>query len=312
MNRGLAPEVGGALVPSIVNVLDSIADWRARTATELDGALAALTEEERAVRRKIEDAQRQFAALGSVRREQEERLVELEEETLRRKRSGIRQALKLDRALMEERAHALLRWRQRHDEALGAGLDAPEMAEAINEYLDAQERTAGLRGSLVPAPEELLTAPARALLDPYLRAAATPPPPLAAPWAGVGVVVSVDPPEGRPEALLVVLPVPWAVYAEAILRDEDLCTLLAYRMVAALHVLLAEVGAPDALVRFADLQGSLAIQVWLGDTPVVIDLRERVLEAVAAAVEGAPELVAAAVEVYAVWLTPDLLVEGTP
>ena len=292
--------------------MNGIADWRARTATELDGALAAIAEEERALRRRIEDANRQAAALGSVRREQEERLVELDEETLRRKRTGVRQALKLDRALMEERADALLRWRQGHDDALGAGLDAPDTAAAMNEYLDAQDRTAGVHGSLVASPEELLTPPARLRLDPYLRAAATPAPPLAAPSAGVGVVVSVDPPEGRPEALLIVLPVPWAVYAEATLREEDLCTLLAYRVVAALHVLLAEVGAPEALVRFADLQGNLAIQVWLGDTPVVIDLRERVMEAVAGAVEGAPELQAAVLEVNAVWLPPDLLVESTP
>ncbi len=304
----LAPSI----VPSIVSLLNGVAEWRARTAGELDGALAAIADEERAVRRRIEDANRQAAALGSVRREQEERLVELDEETLRRKRTGIRQALKVDRALMEERADSLLRWRQGHDDALGAGLDAPDMAEAMNEYLDAQDRTAGVHGSLLASPEELVTPLARARLDPYLRAAATAPPPLAAPRAGVGVVVSVDPPEGRPEALLIVLPVPWAVYAEAILREEDLCTLLAYRMVAALHVLLAEVGAPEALVRFADLQGSLAIQVWLGDTPVVIDLRERVMEAVAAAVEGAPELQAAALEVNPVWLTPDLLVEATP
>ncbi|MDP2304533.1 MAG: hypothetical protein Q8P18_00730 [Pseudomonadota bacterium] len=295
-----------------MSVLDGISDWRTSAAAELDQALAAINEEERAVRRRIEDAQRQFAALGSIRREQEERLLELEEETLRRKRAGVRYALELDRAVLEERAVALRAARERHDAALGAGLDAPEMAEAINEYLDARERTAGLRGSLVSLPEELLTEPARARLDPYLRAAAAAPPPLSAPWVGVGVVVSVDPPEGRPEALLVVLPVPWAVYADVVHREEDLCTSLAYRMVAALHVLLAEVGAPDALVRFDDLQGSLAIQVWLGDTPVVVDLRERVMEAVAGAVEGAAELQAAALEVYAVWLAPDLLVEAAP
>ncbi len=295
--------------PTIVTVLNEIGAWRAGTVDEVGAALVAIGEEERLVRRKIDDANRQLAALGSIRQEQEERLAELDEELIRRKRDGVRGALRTDRAHVEERSAALHDLRTKRDTTLGAGLGAPDMAEAVAEYLDAQERAAGVRGTVVPAPEDLLSAPARERLAPYLRAAVEPPPALDEARLGVGIVVSVDPPEGAPEALLIVIPVPWAVYADALLREDDLCTLLAYRLVAAVHTLLAESGAPDALVRYADVQGSLALQVWLGDTPVAADLRERVMEAIAVAVEGAPELVTAGLDVYAIWLTPDLLVE---
>jgi hypothetical protein len=121
------------------------------------------------------------------------------------------------------------------------------------------------------------------------------------------VLVSSDPPFGRPEALVLVAPVPWAVYTEGSARAEDLCTRLAYRLVGALHGLLAEVGAQRAPVRFLDVEGCLAVQAWLGDHPVAGDLREQALAAIAAAVDGADELTAAAVDVYAAWLAPELV-----
>lgn len=57
--------------------------------------------------------------------------------------------------------------------------------------------------------------------------------------AGIGVLVSAEPASGPTRALLVVLPVPYAVYEEGAHRGEDLATALAFRSVAAVHELLA-------------------------------------------------------------------------
>jgi hypothetical protein len=301
---------GEPAAPAIVVLLDRLAEWQAHEGEPIEAALGAIEDEERSARRRLEDAQRQAAALASLRREQEELRHQLEMESLRRRRDGVRDALAVDRSLLEARAGELLELLAARDRELGLLLAAPALAPAVSGYLDATDRLAGARGTGAPAPEDLLPPEDRALLEPYLRAAIAPPPSLGAPPAGVGVVISTDPPQGRPEALLVVLPVPWSVYAGATSRPEDLCTLLAYRLVAAVHALLGEVGAAEAVVRFADLHGSLALQVWLGDTQVVPDLRDRLLEGVAGSVEGAPELNAAGIEVYAVWLTPDILMES--
>jgi hypothetical protein len=128
--------------------------------------------------------------------------------------------------------------------------------------------------------------------------------------AGVGVLVSAQPPAGPTQALLVVLPAPYSVYEEGTHRPEDLATWLSYRAVSAVHELLVSVGAVDATVRFASLHESLAIQVWLGEAPGGGDLREPVMEHLGTAFEAAPELHSAGLEVYAVWIAPDLLAEG--
>jgi hypothetical protein len=288
-------------------MLDEANAWRDRIGTEIDASLELLRTEETEVRTNLEEAQRQFNALSAVRHEEEERLVRLEQELVRRRRSAVRQALILDRTLLEDRASALQDAQARDDASASRGLDAPEVAAALTAWVEAREIAAGL----APArPVAALGREARARLEPFLQAADAPPPVLNTAAAGVGVLVSADPTTGPPEALLLVLPVPWSVYAESAVRTEDLCTMLTYRLVSAVLGLLLELEAPDAPVRYVDLHGCLAIQVWLGDHTINVDPKEHLLERIAAAVENAPELEAAGVEVYAVWLTPDLLAEG--
>jgi hypothetical protein len=288
-------------------MLDEAVAWRDRVCGEAEAALALVTSEEQVARRVMVESQRQHAALVAIRREEEERLSALEESALQRKRSCVRQAMIQDRGLLEERAARLSDAWARRDADLGHGLDDVALLSAVRQYVELQESAAS--GEAVEV-EAQLAPSARRVLEPYLDAAALPPPRLDLAPVGVAVLVSADPPVGPSEALVMVLPVPWAVYAEGTLRAEDLCTHLAYRLVAALYSLLGAMGAAQAPVRFAELQGCLAVQVWLGDHAVEEDLRDRVLEAISAAVEEAPELEAAGVEVFAVWLTPDLLAEA--
>lgn len=286
-------------------MLDAVASWRSQVGRALDDTLTAIAAEERTVRRELDEMQRRYGALGTIRREEEARLSSLEEEALRRKRASVREALAVDRALLEERAGMLTEVHAAQDEAFAAGLDEPDVAEAVHAFLDHQEHGASVVEAL-----DALSTEGRRLLEPYLAAAVAAPPPLPVPMAAVGVLVSADPPVGSPEALAMVIPVPWAVYADGTARPEDLCTLLAYRLVGALYKLLGTLGAAHAPVRFSDIQGNLGVQVWLGDHPIGEELREQVLEGISDAVAGAPELEAAGLEVYAVWLTPDLLAEA--
>lgn len=289
-------------------MLDEANAWRDRIGLEIDNAIELLRKEESDVRTHLEEAQRQFNALSAVRHEEEERLVKLEQELVRRRRAAVRQALILDRTLLEDRAAALSEAQARRDAASSIGIDAPEVAAALTAWVEAREIAAGL------VPARPVVAPSREALkrlEPYLQAAEAPPPMIHAAASGVGVLVSADPTTGPPEAIVLVLPVPWAVYAESAVRAEDLCTMLTYRLVTAVLGLLLELEAPNAPVRYVELHGCVAIQVWLGDHAISVDPKEPLLERIAAAVEDAPELEAAGVEVYAVWLTPDLLSEPT-
>ena len=145
----------------------------------------------------------------------------------------------------------------------------------------------------------------------YIRAANDAPPPLALAPLGVAVLAATEPADGVPEGLLVVLPVPHAVFTDWKSRREDLATQLTYRLIAAVFRVLGSVGAADAPVNYQEVYGNLAVSVWLGDHKVEADLREHILEAISTAYEEATELWAAGVEVYAVWVRAELLA-GVP
>ena len=93
-------------------------------------------------------------------------------------------------------------------------------------------------------------------------------------------------------------------------REDDLVSLLSYRVVTALFMLLREIGALDAVVRYFEIHGCLAVQVWLGDHLVPDDLQERTLDLIQTMSAEAVELEVAGVDLYALWLLPGLLVGG--
>jgi hypothetical protein len=190
-------------------------------------------------------------------------------------------------------------------------LEEPELAGAVEEYLKFREAETSLAAMPPDYRDAIVSQHRRVLrrLEPYINAANAGPPPLDVPPVGIGVVASADPAEGVPEALVVVLPVPFAVYGEWNKREEDLASQIAFRLVAAVIQLLSSLGAADAPLRYVEVHGCLAIQVWLGDHEVEGDVRERALEAISGAAEEAPELWAAGVELYAVWLKSELLTE---
>ncbi len=126
----------------------------------------------------------------------------------------------------------------------------------------------------------------------------------------VGVVASAFPSGGPPEAVVMVLPIAWDLYLAGAFRPEDVSSFVAYRVVSVVSGLLADLGAGEAPVEYLELDGNLALQVWLGDHPVGGDLRDRVLARIAAAVEGSRVLEDAGIAVVGQWVSPDLIGEG--
>lgn len=302
---------GAGTASALVCVLDEVTRERSRLEVDLDGALTEIEREEASSRRAIEEGQRRLAALRELRREHEARLAGLATEMHQREWAAVRDGLGEDRDRLVARASLVHEAIVARESALNAELRQPELATALVEYQKYREAEPGLAAMPADYRAALTEQHRRVLrrLDPYISAANAGPPPLGVPPVGVGVIATVDPFEGRAQALVVVLPVPYEVYAEWSRRPEDLCSHLSYRMVAVVFRLLAVLGAPDAPVRYVSVHGCLAIQVWLGDHEVEGDLRERSLELIAMISEEAPELWAAGVELYTLWLRPDLLGE---
>lgn len=296
---------------ALVAVIAQLTRERGRLETDLDTALIEIGREEAQSRRAIEEGHRRLSALRELRREYEERRGGLSQEMVHREWGAVRDGLCADRDRFLSRAALIADAIASREASLNAELAEPELATLVHEYVKFKEAGSALAAMPPDYREAILTQHARVKrrLEPYIAAANTGPPSLAVEPAGVGLVASADPADGRPEALVLVLPVPYAVYTEWTARPEDLASMLAYRMVAATFTLLRSIGAADAPVRYVEVHGCLALQVWLGDHEVQGDLRERTLEHLAAAIEAAEEIRAANVELYTLWLRPELLGE---
>ncbi|MSQ00598.1 MAG: hypothetical protein EXR71_01735 [Myxococcales bacterium] len=297
--------------PAVIAVLEEIATWKSRADDEFSGSMAEVDQDEDAARRAIEEAQRQLLALATLRAELRERQSEVAMEAERRERAALREGLSTDRTVIEARAAALEAAIQVREAALAKQLEDPEVAAALDEYEKFVEVEAQL-GSLPASYRRAILdhhERVRRRLEPVIAASNAGPPPLGLEPVGVGVLFAVDPIEGTPEALVAVLPVPFAVCRDWAERKEDLASLFAYRVVAAVSRLLAAVGAGTAPIQYTELAGCLAVQVWLGDCALTGDLHERALEEIDALREEADELSAAGIELYGLWVRATMLAD---
>lgn len=293
----------------LVTALERIGRARARVENEIDLALAEVAREESTNRRAIEEGHRRLVALRALRREQEARKAGLVGDLAAEEAEAVRAGLEADTERFLERARLVAEAVAARDARIEEDLKAPELAAALAEYQNYQD-VAPTLGTMPPSiRKSVMEKHERVMrrLDPLIRAANSGPPPVAAPAMGIGVVAAADPPEGSPEALVVVFPVPYAVYSDWRERPEDLASQLCYRLLAALFGLLTDIGAADAPVQYDAVRGNLAVQVWLGDHTVTADLREATFEHFSQVYEEAIELWAAGVEVYTVWVRPELL-----
>jgi hypothetical protein len=297
--------------PAVIAVLEELAQWKARGDAEFSSTVADVDREEDAARRAIEEAQRQLLALATLRAELRDKHASLGLEAEQRERAALRDGLATDRGIIEVRAAALSRAIAARDEALQRQFQDPEIAAAVEEY----EKFVEVEASLASLPAGYRRAildhheKVRRRLEPVIAASNAGPPRLGLGDVGVGVLFAVDPAQGTPEALVAVLPVPFAVCRDWADRKEDLASQFAYRVVAAVSRLLGAVGAGAAPIQYTELAGCLAIQVWLGDCDLQGDIKERALEEIEALREEAEELSAAGIELYGLWVRAAMLAD---
>lgn len=297
---------------SLIEALELAARERTRAEREIEQALAEVAREEALNRKAIDESYRRITALRLLRQEFEERRAGLATSGFKEEWSAVRTGLLADRARLLRRSEEALAALRERDAGVVQQMRAPEVVAALGEFERFQaEVESTLDGMPAAYRRAILETHERNVrrLEPYARALNAPGPKLDAEVQAVGVVACASPADGRPEAVVIVLPVPFAVYREWASREEDLASQFAYRMVAATFRLMAAIGAADAPVEYFEVHECLALQVWLGDHAVTGDVREQALEHIARGYESGPELSNAAIEVYGVWLRPELLTE---
>lgn len=297
---------------SLIEALELAARERARAEQEIEQALAEVAREELLNRKAIDESYRRITALRLLRREFDERRTALATTGFQQEWTAVRTGLLADRARVVRRSEQAQAALQEREARVVHEMRAPEVVAALAEFERFQAEVESTLDAMPTAYRRaILETHERNLrrLEPYARALNAAGPKLDADVQAVGVVACASPADGRTEALVIVLPVPFAVYREWASREEDLVSQFAYRMVAAAFRLVAAIGAGDAPVEYFEVHECLALQVWLGDHTVTGDVREQALEHIARGYESGPELANAAIEVYGVWLRPELLTE---
>jgi hypothetical protein len=297
-------------VPQLVVSLEMVERWREETEADLNRQIREIDDETDQINAKIAELQRQITAISALREETQSRLGGLDDEQISRTRDTVLSGLETEGPLLDERA-AL--WRAAvsdQEAAMDRLLQDPSVASLVEEYKQFAELEptldmlpAGYRKALLAHHEEV-----KAQLKPFIEAAQASPPTLDVADQGFTLIASLDPQEGTPEALAVIVPVPFETYSRWSERSEDLHALIAYRVVGALASLLSEVGASEAPLQYAPYEDKLAIQVWLGDSEVQGDIKTALERQVSRLKASSTELQVCRLDPYLVWLSPDAII----
>lgn len=304
--------------PLMAQALDEVVRWREGQADGARARLEEITGEQQRLSEDVAELQRQIATLEGLADRVRQDVAELPKLERARTRAAVDKGLDAEAEVVRSRDSLLRVAQDRRDERVSALLGQPDVARLIEEFEQFQEAEATL--NLLPdgyrKAIEAHHQSVRERLRPLMEAAQSPLEPYAEEFVAVSVIGSISPPQGQVEALAVLLPVPFAVFEEGAERGEDLACLLAYRLIAVIGATLAEVGQPDATVQYADYRGLLAIQVWFGDDSPRSDLREAFTSQLDRAREQSTELAAAGIEIYTIWLDPEVIAgtedEGDP
>jgi hypothetical protein len=300
----------GQMTPKLVTALESIDRWRQESDTEADREHAEISEEQERLQREIEERQATLGTLATRKTEVEANKASLPGEQLSRRREAALKNLAGDRGLVAARGSLFgdqVKARERRVQEL---IEKPEYNKLVTEYEEFQDVEMGL-DSLPKTYKQAILAHhsnVKKELGPVFDAMAAEIEPVDAQGIGVAVVGSIDAPaSGSPEALAVIIPTPFETCSKWSERAEDLASLIAYRVISCVGKMLAEVGAADAPLQYAEYENALAIQVWLGDSEVKGNLQCVLDDLIDEANGKAAEFEAGRLRLEMVWVEPEVV-----
>ncbi|MFT5587463.1 MAG: hypothetical protein ACI9VR_005073 [Cognaticolwellia sp.] len=294
--------------PGLLAALEAVSSWREAQEEEAATQLAEVDAEELRLLHAIADLTKQSGALEGIREQIKLRTANLDQKEILRSHRALMDSLQADRHLLEERAAKLQEQSANDRIRAQAMLEDPELAEVVREYEGFAKVEEGL-SKLPPSYRKAIQEhhnTVKRRLRPVLELLEGAARPLDAHTEAISLVASVEPVEGPPQALALVLPVDSGLYYEWEERPDNLSSQLAYRVVAAASELARRLGAPDAPITFTSVDGNLTVQLWLADHEIEGDLREAATGLLDVTAE-APDFGAAKIEVYALWLPPSVL-----
>ena len=296
-------------LPPILKGIDEVGQWRRERLGEIHRKQAEIDRERARLDADITELTRQIEVLDTLRVDTEAQEAGLPADEVRRNRDALLAGLGAERALIEARAEVLEQAGKAREERVARLMEDSEIARLIGEFEQYREveptlesLPAGYRSAILAHHDSV-----RLRLEPVFDAVAAELPATDAPPAAFTVVAAVDPAEGVPEALALIIPVSHEVASRWAERGEDLSSTIAYRIISAVSGALADAGVGDAPIQHSEYEGCLAIQAWLGDNQPKSDVKEALAARFDRLREEAAELRTTNLDVYLIWVSPDVV-----
>ncbi len=295
---------------SLAETLAAVEQWREEQLVAHGGALANLDEELATLRARLAELEHEIREVTERRRSLDDAPRTLAHKSRAERHRAVIEFLASDQELLQIRAADLAQARAQQRQKLEHSLNSdPELAEMVQEY----ERFCEVEAQLEALPDSYRKAilqhhdVVRRRLEPLMRAAEGADATLSDSTQSVTIVVSADPADGEPSALVMLVPVDIELHTRWRERSEDLCSELTYRLYAAACSIARTVGVPDAPISCRPFEGHLAIQVWFGSGSVTGSVEEVVEAEIAKIREEARELQSSNLELALAWVDPELL-----
>ncbi len=295
---------------SLADHLAQVEAWRNEQLEENRVALGLVSEELTMLQAQLADLTARIEGLDARRTSLEGTPDSIARKVHGERHRAVLASLHSDQELLSTRAADLAQARSRQLRELEESLDKdPELHEMVQEY----ERFLEVETQLESLPESYRKAilqhhdTVRRRLEPVMRTAEGADATIDEPTESVTVVLSADPEDGDPTALVMLVPIPVDVHTRWRERPEDLASELTYRLYSAACAVSTKVGVPDAPISCRPFEGHLAIQIWFGSGSVAGNVRQEVEAEFARLRTHASELRAAKLELAATWVSPEVL-----
>lgn len=304
-------------LPRLVAALERVDRWHRTASSDLESQAGELRDEADGAEARIKELEATLLELRERQAEIEGRLEELQEltsgletERAERLKSAVVEALAGDLAIVDARAALLEEAEAGRRASLERLLEDEEVAKLVEEFeqfVDVEptleQLPAGYRKAILSHHEAV-----KRRLQPLFEAIEEELEPVDAESAAVSILASIDYEDGQPLALVLILPVRHEVYREWAAEGDGLAGKLGVRVVGAVSAALSDLSVPDAAIRYTDIDGQLAVQIWLGDGEGPSgDVKQALHRRVHELRSQASELRAVRTTLHLAWVPPEII-----
>ena len=293
------------------NLADALAEvlkWEADEQTRQNAELVEVDQEVQSLQTAVANLQQQLEALSKFRGELVAKSEALPDEIVQRSYQAIFAALTAQAELVAQRTAQVNVAEQAKAAAVEAAMGSGEIAALLDEYK--QFKTA-VEPTLAALPESYRSVMMKhhndlaEQLKAHVQTAMEGPIDLDVDDLPVEVAFAVDAPEGKPELLIIVIPVSEEVTAEWSTRPQDLQTMICARVMQALYETVKGSGPAGVEAVTGGHRGMLAVEVDL--LGAADDFAQKLIAAIAEVDKNATELNAAGVSLEARQVVIDYL-----